>query len=241
MAETLSTTDYSKFKFYKSNRPVRKNPDLENSLLNENKLEYNPIVVDKNYYIVDGQHRFTICKNNNLELYYTVDPEASEKDVIRLNTTSRNWKLEDYLNHYVERNFEEYVFTKSMVEKYPIQLANFVKFVGKGENSLKPFREGNFVIRRDKDNIVEILKQLKRIKEKIQEIVNLKAIASAEWSFLKLIGLRGFDVNEFLKQCENYPDGVKLGLSFVRSDNIVDHLVNKVYNRYKSSKKLRLR
>ena len=74
------TKDYGKFDFIKWNRSLS-NSNL-NRLETENKKNFQmhlfPIVVDKNFQIVDGQHRFQVCKTNKWDVYYVQDNESLE-------------------------------------------------------------------------------------------------------------------------------------------------------------------
>ena len=70
MKKITVTNEYNQFRFVKGNRPLN---DLHLSRLRrsmkENFLPI-PIIVNERMEIVDGQHRFTICKE--LRSYYSV-------------------------------------------------------------------------------------------------------------------------------------------------------------------------
>ena len=57
-----ATTDYDKFKFLEGNRKLRLNnlEKMRESMIEEQLVI--PICVNENFEIIDGQHRYTICK-----------------------------------------------------------------------------------------------------------------------------------------------------------------------------------
>lgn len=65
------TKDYSIFNFLESNRAVNQNQVKKIVKSIQEKGYYPvPILVDDNYSIIDGQHRFTAVEQLNLPVYY---------------------------------------------------------------------------------------------------------------------------------------------------------------------------
>jgi hypothetical protein len=114
-----STTDYAKFKTLQGNRNVNKVhvKRLENSF-NESYL-LSPIVINEKFEIIDGQHRFQAARNLNLPINYIVCNNYSLKEVQLLNTNSKTWKKEDYLNAYCDLQYPEYLKFRSFMKKFP--------------------------------------------------------------------------------------------------------------------------
>ena len=101
MIEIHKTEDYSFFSFVKGNRPLRNTKKLEKSILELDLTMYNPIMVDEDYNIIDGQHRFIACKRLGKPIYYVVmEEEDAKKAMMLLNINLRAWKQEEYLNFY---------------------------------------------------------------------------------------------------------------------------------------------
>ena len=69
--------DYNKFKFVKWNRDLNKSNLLKLESENKKKFQMHlfPIVVDKKLNIIDGQHRFQVCKANGWEVFFLQDKE----------------------------------------------------------------------------------------------------------------------------------------------------------------------
>lgn len=89
------TKDYSKFNFIDSNRDINDSnlKKIERSIL-EIGLQV-PIVVNENYEIIEGQHRFVALRKNNLVIPYIVSARASESDIDGLQE-SRKWTAMDF-------------------------------------------------------------------------------------------------------------------------------------------------
>jgi hypothetical protein len=111
LGDVVKTKNYSIFKKIKGNRPLWNYHlvKLTNSILKNNLLANNPIIVNDNYEVIDGQHRLEVAKNNNLEIYYTVVPGASIQDVQQLNANLKPWTIPDYLHSYVELGLQDYI------------------------------------------------------------------------------------------------------------------------------------
>jgi len=114
-----STNDYSKFKTLQGNRNVNK---LHVKRLKESFKEaylLTPIVVNQDYQIIDGQHRFQAAKEMSLPINFIVCNNYSLKEVQLLNTNMKNWKKEDYLNAYCDLGFSEYLKFRNFMKMFP--------------------------------------------------------------------------------------------------------------------------
>lgn len=94
----LMSNDYSIFKIHKANRDV--DPvnikTIEEGMKKKFLLSSFPIVVNKNYEIMDGQTRFYAARNLKQPIYYIVDENIKIEDVAQLNFT-RRWKKVDLI------------------------------------------------------------------------------------------------------------------------------------------------
>ena len=69
--------------------------------MQENYL-FTVIIVNENYEIIDGQHRFEIIRELKLPLNYIICTGYGLKEVHTLNANSKNWTFDDYMNGYCE-------------------------------------------------------------------------------------------------------------------------------------------
>ena len=90
------TKDYSRFKFLETeNRPIREDilKNLEPEILKNGIC--NPIEVDGDYNIYDGQHRFVIARKHGLALPYLVNRKLTLEMIPSLQKATR-WNAVDY-------------------------------------------------------------------------------------------------------------------------------------------------
>lgn len=146
----LTESDYSKFKLMsKGNRNIMSThvQKLVSSLRRKNLLHINPIIVNSNMEIIDGQHRFEACKELKIPVTYILDSTLEVEDVKLLNQNAKNWTMTDYLDFYVgQENFNYMVFQKFMKEwDISLQCALSLLAGNDGGKSYADFKEGNFI------------------------------------------------------------------------------------------------
>lgn len=117
--QIYQTTDYSKFKILLGNRNLDK---LQVKRLKESfKRSYltTPIIVNENFEIIDGQHRFEAAKSLNLPIYYFINPKYRLEEVQILNENMKNWNKKDYLNAYCDMKYTEYLKFRNFMREFP--------------------------------------------------------------------------------------------------------------------------
>jgi len=116
--QVLKTNDYSMFKHMNGNRNINK---LHLKRLTESMSEKYievPIIVNNNNQIIDGQHRFEAAKELKKDVYYIKVRNLNLDDVHRLNTNSKNWTAEEYMQGYCELGLEDYIKYRDFKRKY---------------------------------------------------------------------------------------------------------------------------
>ena len=113
--------NYTKFKMSKFNRDIVPNKMLEDSIVSKGLL--NPIVVNNQMTILDGQHRFLICKEYSMPIEYIVlDSNEYMRDC---NTTAIKWGTIDYLkNNSKYRKLYKLVANKEMSASTALAIAD---------------------------------------------------------------------------------------------------------------------
>ena len=116
----LETSDYSIFQKHSSNRNIDKSNlnKIINSIKARNLLYLRPIIVNKNFEIIDGQHRLEAAKYLELPVFYQIQPEAVDEDIILLNDNMKRWTIDDYLNYYLSKGNIEYTKLNEFIKKY---------------------------------------------------------------------------------------------------------------------------
>jgi hypothetical protein len=243
MTQVFSTTDYSQFKTYKSNRAVSSCENLEASILKKNKLDVNPIVVSHNYEIVDGQHRLEIAKKYNLPIFYIIDSGATEDDIAKLNSCQKTWQLKDYLHHFVKRCKTDYLFCQSIVKEFPISLTLFIDmftFDTAKKRTRSDFKNGRLKLKYKKDHIEEMCKQFAEIRNMIPNLIHIRKSRNFDNALLTLIRNEKYDHDEMMRKITLYPDGLIEATKYNHKDLIIKILLDKVYNYRNQTKKLKV-
>lgn len=105
-----------------------------------------PIIINEKYEIIDGQHRFNAARELGYYVYYILIEGYSLEEVKMLNTNSKNWKREDYLNAYCDLGFEEYIKFKKFyndIQEFTIGSAERIA-AGHQSDNMADFRNGKF-------------------------------------------------------------------------------------------------
>jgi hypothetical protein len=163
------TTNYQLFKKHESNRAIDETnlKKLRNSVQSRNLLEYRPILVDVNFRIIDGQHRLEIAKELQLPIYYQVQEDLKDEDIILLNANQKNWGFDDYLNFFMNKGYEHYIRLNQYCLKHKLT-PTLAMITLKSKDSRKNdlFKRGKFVF--VEDNVF----QGEIIIEKIKSIID---------------------------------------------------------------------
>ena len=143
------TNDYDLFKKINGNRAVNKlhlNRLIE-SIENYDLTHAAPIVVNKNYQIIDGQHRFDACLTLNKPIYYIV-VDGNLKEVQILNQNTKNWKSEDYILGYCDLKMSEYIWINNFMKenKFSAEIAALISTKDKSKNVSAVIKSGNLKI-----------------------------------------------------------------------------------------------
>ena len=145
MEQTLNyykTDDYSRFKFFKYNRTVGTNKNIEKSIEVVDMTECCPIIVTPDFYIIDGQNRFDICKKKGKSIYYIVYNGNPELAMVALNTSTRVWRQEDWLHYYVSKESCCYVAMQYLMDKHGVSVSNAILLFSRHKTNSTDFKRG---------------------------------------------------------------------------------------------------
>jgi hypothetical protein len=126
------TKDYGIFKISPNNRAIDQNhvKRLTYLIAKKNLLIDRPILVDNQFTIIDGQHRYYAAINCGVDIYYMVSEVASSDEASSLNAGSHNWGIDDYANYYAKSGNVEYIKLLTIKQKYNLKSVNtFLKIV----------------------------------------------------------------------------------------------------------------
>lgn len=151
-----STFNYGMFKFIEGNRDVDHEKKLEDSM-RECGLLLQPILVNELNEIVEGQNRFTACMNLGLPVYYIVQPGIRLKEVMSLNSASKNWSTKNYIHSYAlgDQNIN-YIYVEQLMKAYPWANQSLITFAVTGVSGwgsgINGYKNGDFECTEDEYN-----------------------------------------------------------------------------------------
>jgi len=116
--KVYKTSDLSIFKQIDGNRV----PNLQHiKRLTESIRVYgmkcNPILVNENMEVIDGQHRLMAAKEAESFVYYIINNGYSLNEVHTLNLNQKNWTKKDFMEGYANMGVGSYVELKKFTEK----------------------------------------------------------------------------------------------------------------------------
>jgi hypothetical protein len=103
-----TTKDYKKFRIVKSNRDLNRGKikKMIQSVKKDGLLI--PIVVTKNFEVMEGQHRFAVCKNLNIDVPYIINNNLKKEHIITMNSVRYGWKISDYIHYWKTEGLQDY-------------------------------------------------------------------------------------------------------------------------------------
>ena len=110
------TNNYKKFRFVDGNRDVARTGRIRNSI-KENGWYRQPILVNEHFEIIEGQHRFVVCKELGLPIEYVVQEGLEVKDCVPLNVSRKNWSVADYV-HLNATSIDDYKYFELMMQRF---------------------------------------------------------------------------------------------------------------------------
>ena len=230
----FETTDYSKFKKTRGNRPVDSaHVEQLKKLISEKDL-YDPIRVNRNMEVIDGQHTLEARKQLDLKVPYIIMDSDDPLDVARLNTGRKNWSMENYLDQHCARNKMDYKICRNKMQQYGIAVAEMVVLLLK-QTSLwsrlvTDFKKGLFVIPaggiEHADKIGTRLMQLKKYFYGIESTKNKRFKRSMVCSYIVAARHPKFDHKRFLKACQSRSSWFLTGTSTADYVAIIERIYN---------------
>lgn len=163
---------YSKLNRLSGNRNIDVNnvKKIESSVVENGYKKSQPIIVDSDLSIIDGQHRLQVCKNMDIPVYFTV--EGASDDSLKLtqdlNRNQKNWGLSDYIQSFADRGYKDYQNFIEFISREKINISLGIWFLYKSRNgeTQSKIKEGRL-----KCAELEIYK-IKSTLDKIRELKN---------------------------------------------------------------------
>jgi hypothetical protein len=225
-----STKNYSIFKDFSSNREV--DPKHVNKLVKaiqkRNLLHVNPIVVDENMRIIDGQHRLSAAQILKLEIFY-IKNSITRKDISMLNSNQKNWTSMDYINFYTIEKASSFMQLSSLINNYPEMAisALLVLSNSEGRRDLVQLKDGYLDVLQ-----IEHAREVSDLCRKLNRKFQCSFVFDSRFPLALGEALKAdnFKIDDLIKKIEANPR------SFVRCHTKKQYLqmIEEIYNRYLS-------
>lgn len=157
----METYNYSQFKFNEKNRVIsNKNVmDIKNSISEIGFIKQRSVIINKDYVIMDGHHRFIALKELQMPIIYEIEEEMNQREMILLNSCQKNWKLEDFIELYAKDNIPVYQEIINVSKQYNITITNSIIIcIKEQKNRPKLIRSGySFEIYNQKEKLIDLI------------------------------------------------------------------------------------
>jgi len=114
------TSDYSKFRQIDGNRKVNQGHvnRLAQAIERKNLLQYFPVLLNEDMEVIDGQHRLSAASKLDVPIYYEIVPGLTLTDVVSINTNSKSWNINDFIDSYIELGHKDFEVLREFMDTY---------------------------------------------------------------------------------------------------------------------------
>lgn len=156
MEQVERTKEYDRFKLLKGNRTLDKYHlrKLKESIEKNNHLNLHPIIVNKDFEVIDGQHRLESARQLGVDIYFIKSESIEDSHLIDCNVNQKQFEVENYIEYFaVKENKQQYIDLKKMLKSSglkPKALLTLVLGVV-SRNILEFLKTGKFILPKSED------------------------------------------------------------------------------------------
>jgi hypothetical protein len=114
------TKDFTMFKKLEGNRPINTHhiKRLANSISIDNQLHLHPIIINKEYSVIDGQHRLEAAKMLGLDIYFIQSDTISAHHLIECNVNQKTFEVDNYIDFFaIKDKLPEYIELRRLLNQ----------------------------------------------------------------------------------------------------------------------------
>ena len=149
MTEVLQTTDYSIFKRLEGNRSVdeKRVQKIMNSI-KEIGWAKQPILVNENMEVIDGQGRLEALRRMDMPVEYIVQEGGKIRHSQVMNESYTGWGSVDFVKSYAENGNKSYKRLQQMMDMYGVDVRTVLRLMNISTNSayLHMLKTGEIVV-----------------------------------------------------------------------------------------------
>lgn len=131
--QIFKTYDYNKFHKMRGNRDVEERR-VRNIVKSIKKIGWisNPIIVNKQFEVIDGQGRLEALKRLGLPVEYHIVDTAGLTDCRTMNSNLKGWSTMDYVKSYAESKVKDYQRVQEIINHFGVTFDTVMAAKGKG-------------------------------------------------------------------------------------------------------------
>tara|TARA_R110001606_G_scaffold389707_1_gene556045 strand:- start:81 stop:854 length:774 start_codon:yes stop_codon:yes gene_type:complete len=236
--DVFITEDLDRFELMRGNRPP--NPQhVEHLAKNIEKFGMlcNPILVNEDMQVIDGQHRLLAAKKIGVSIYYIIVKGYNLEQVKALNLKQKNWTKIDFLNSYADMGIESYVFIRQFMQRH-LFILNTCLILLEARASTNTYR-GTGTSGKFKEGTVKLgdIKKAELYAEQLkilQSYHNLKGRFNA--IMITILKNKNFVFSEFLSKLKLQPTALVECATGEQYKQLIEHIYN-----YRRHNKVNLR
>lgn len=206
LTNVFRTSEYERFTLIGGNRIIKEVHLAKIKQSMQERYVINPILVNENYEIIDGQHRFTAMKAMNMPVDYIVINGANLDDCQRLNLIGRNWTTIDFVKSHAQQGKDIYEKILSFTEEYDFLSFTNVIYILQGckrnyDGSLLDIvKSGKFYF--TDDEYLSAMQTAEKIKS-FKDITELYKNDKFQKSMMQIIWHKDYNHDRLLSKSEN--------------------------------------
>ncbi len=209
MTKVEHTTEYNQFSRHECNRKMDEKhvQRIMTAIEEKNLLDLDPIIVDSNYCVIDGQHRLEAARRLGISAPYIVNESVNSSDMKSLNSILKPWGLVDYLNHYARLGHSEYELLEAFMNENKMQISIALQLLNGSKNSnfFKIFKSGKYRFPSNAEYAEVMVKKIQ-----ISEVIEfIKRKTSGGKTYLDRVTFYGAMVDFFNIKSFNYDTFMK--------------------------------
>jgi hypothetical protein len=119
MPQIQKTMDYSIFNKMEGNRHLDRFhlKKLTAAIKEDNQLEVHPIIVNKDFCVIDGQHRLEAAKALGYEIFFIQSDNVTDLHVIHGNVNQKSFEVDNYIDYFaIKEKNPVYIQLKEMLK-----------------------------------------------------------------------------------------------------------------------------
>ena len=235
------STDYASFETFKGNREPDHVGQIVASMIEYGSID-KPIICTLDPFrpnvklIADGNNSINARIQLGLPIYYVLIENLTEREMIALNLTNKNWTSKNYVSFYAQKGYSDYMVFQNLMNEYPDFTCRSIECILRlsttaDGSSVRTSRFDHSLARglfKCKDTqrsleLINVLLKIKKIENDRSKIYRNDFFVQA---LVRCFNYKPFDCERLIKKIDTYP------FLLVKQADVQGYieLIEKIYN-----------